>query len=282
MEQNKHLTLLSEVPVPKALLKLGIPTMIGMMVSSLYNLVDTYFVGTLGTSQQAAVSAVFPISLVMLGIGLLFGCGAGSYIARLLGKGEKRAADECASTAVGLSVICAVVLVGIMLIAINPLLRILGCTETMLPYAREYAIPFIIGLVINVFNSTMSNIATAEGQPMYSMRSMLLGGIINIVLDPIFIIVLNMGVFGAALATLIARLVSFATYLAFLLQKRSALHFSVKLIHPTKKLLGEIAKIGIPTMFYQVLCSVALSITTMLPIHSEMLPLPQLVLLAVF
>jgi len=258
--QNKNIFLLSEGLVGKALLKLGIPTMVGMMVSSLYNLVDTYFVGTLGTSQQAAVAAVFPVSLVMLGIGLLFGCGAGSYISRLLGKGEQQKADKCASTALALSVVTAAALVAVMLLAINPLLRVLGCTETMLPYAREYAIPFILGLVINVFNSTMSNIATCEGQPMYSMRSMLLGGIINIILDPLLILTFHMGVFGAALATLIARLISFATYLLFLLQKKSCLHFSLKNFYPSKTLLTEIAKIGITTMIYQVLLSAALSI----------------------
>ena len=260
MDKNKNLQLLSEAPVSKALLKLGIPTMVGMMVSALYNLVDAYFVGTLGTSQQAAVAAVFPVSLVMLGIGLLFGCGAGSYLSRLLGDGQQQKADECASTAVGLSVVTAVILVGIMLISINPLLRLLGCTDTMLPYAHEYAIPFILGLVINVFNATMSNLATSEGAPVYAMRSMLLGGVANIILDPLLIITFQMGVFGAALATLIARLLSFATYVLFLLQKKSSIHFSIHNIRPGKILLMEIAKIGIPTCIYQILCSAALSI----------------------
>lgn len=261
METNNNLRLLSEAPIPKALLKLGIPTMIGMMVSSLYNLVDAYFVGTLGTSQQAAVAAVYPVSLVMLGIGLLFGTGAGSYLSRLLGNGKWKQADECASTALAAAVVTAVVLVVLMLMGINPLLRMLGCTPTMLPYAREYAVPFIIGLVINVFNSAMSNLATAEGATFYSMRSMLFGGVANIILDPIFITVLHMGVFGAALATLIARLISLSTYLFYILRKKSSLHFSMANIRLDKKLFLEIAKIGVPAMIYQILCSTALSVT---------------------
>ncbi|MDD4843511.1 MAG: MATE family efflux transporter, partial [Anaerotignum sp.] len=259
MEKNKNIKMLSEGPVSKALLKLGIPTMVGMMVSSLYNLVDAYFVGTLGTSQQAAVAAVFPVGLVLLGIGLLFGSGAGSYLSRLLGNGEKDKADECASTALAISVVTALALVGIMLAAINPLLRLLGCTDTMLPYAKEYAIPFILGLVVNVFNVTMSNLATAEGAPMYSMRSMLLGGVVNIILDPLLITTFHMGVFGAAIATLISRLISLASYLLYLFQKKSSIHFSVKNIRMEKKLFLEIAKIGVPTCIYQILCSVALS-----------------------
>lgn len=260
MENNKNISLLKDAPVKKALLKLGIPTMVGMMVSSLYNLVDTYFVGTLGTSQQAAVSAVFPLSLIMLSVGLLFGCGAGSYLARLLGKGNKQKADECASTALVSATICGLVLVIVMLVFVNPILRLLGCTETMMPYAREYAIPFIIGLAVNVFNATLSNLATCEGQPMYSMRSMLIGGITNIILDPVFIMVFHLGVFGAALATLISRLVSMTLYLIYLLGKKSCVHYSVHNIHIETKLLAEIAKIGIPTMIYQLLCSAALSI----------------------
>lgn len=260
MDVNKNMTLLSQAPVSRALIKLGIPTMVGMMVSSLYNLVDAYFVGTLGTSQQAAVAAVFPVGFVILGIGLLFGSGAGSYLSRLLGNGKKQEADECASTALALGVITALVLVGIMLAGINPLLRLLGCTQTMLPYAREYAIPFILGLVVNVFNVTMSNLATNEGAPIYSMRAMLLGGVANIVLDPLLITTFHMGVFGAAIATLISRLISLSSYLLYLVQKKSSVHYSVKNIHIQKKLFIEIAKIGIPTCIYQILCSLALSI----------------------
>lgn len=260
MDINKNFSVLSQAPASRALLKLGIPTMVGMMVSALYNLVDAYFVGTLGTSQQAAVAAVFPIGLIMLGVGLLFGSGGGSYLSRLLGNGEKREANECASTALGLAVIFGIVLVGIMLMAINPLLRLLGCTDTMMPYAKEYAIPFIFGLAVNVFNVTMSNLATGEGAPIYSMRSMLLGGMANIILDPLLITTFHMGVLGAAVATLVSRLISFAAYLLYLFQKKSSIYFSFRNIRMDKKLFLEIAKIGIPTCIYQILCSVALSV----------------------
>jgi len=271
MDTNKNMVLLSQAPVPKALIKLGIPTMVGMMVSSLYNLVDAYFVGTLGTSQQAAVAAVFPVGLVMLGVGLLFGSGAGSYLSRLLGNGDKKKADECASTALALAVLSAIVFVGIMLAGINPLLRLLGCTETMLPYAREYAIPFIMGLIVNVVNVTLSNLTTNEGAPIYSMRAMLLGGLGNIILDPLLIFVFHMGVFGAAIATLLSRLLSLSSYLLYLFQKKSSLDYSLKNVHIEKKLLIQIAKIGIPTCiffsFYAALPSLS---PIILLLHTEM------------
>lgn len=261
MKKSKNIYILENTPVKKALLKLGLPTMVGMMVSAFYNLVDAYFVGMLGTAQQAAVAAVFPISLVMLGIGLLYGTGAASYLSRLLGAGKKKEADECASTAIFLAVITAMVLVVIMIWGINPLLSILGCTESMMSYAKAYAIPFIIGLVINVFNLSMSNIATAEGNSIYSMRSMLIGGIANIVLDPVFIIILKMGVAGAAYATLISRILSFSTYMLYLVKRKTSLRISVSNVRLEKKIILELYKIGVPTMIYQILSSLSLSIT---------------------
>ncbi len=259
MNENRHLQLLAEEKVPGALLKLGLPTMVGMMVSYLYNLVDTFFVGILGTSQQAAVSAVFPLSLIMLGIGLLFGTGAGSYLSRLLGEHKQKEADQCASTALITAVIVGGITVVVMLAAIDPILKTLGCTQTMMPYARAYGIPFVIALLFNVFNAVMSNIATSEGASVFSMRSMLAGGISNMILDPVFILLLHMGVTGAAAATLIARLISFSTYVAYILKKRSCLDFSVKNFRPDKKVYGQIMKIGVPTMIYQFLCSTALA-----------------------
>ena len=132
----------------------------------------------------------------------------------------------------------------------------------MLPYAREYAGLFIAGLAVNVLNTTLSNLATAEGAVMYSMRSMLLGGVANIVLDPLLITGLGLGVFGAALATLLSRLLSLGTYLFFVFGNRSCLHIGIKQIRMEGKLWGEMAKIGVPTLVYQFLCSAALTQTT--------------------
>ncbi len=196
-EKKKYL--MEQEPVGKALLKLGIPTMVGMMTSALYNLVDTFFVGKLGTAQIAAVSVAFPISIVFLAVGLLFGSGASSYLARLLGNKKNREADECFSTALVTAIGTGVVVICGMLLLLNPLLSMLGATDTIMPYAREYAIPFIIGLAFNVFNITVNNMISAEGAANYSMIAMLSGGLINIALDPILILGLHMGVFGAAL-----------------------------------------------------------------------------------
>jgi len=255
------LYLLGEEKVSKALLKLGVPTMIGMMTSALYNLVDSYFVGKLGTAQIGAVSVAFPISIIILGIGLLFGAGASSYLSRLLGDEKYEEADVCASTAVVTSMIIAGIIIFGLIVFINPLLELLGATDSIFPYAKEYAIPFIIGLIFNVFNITINNIITAEGASMYSMIAMLIGGCVNIVLDPICIFLLGMGVKGAAIATLVSRCISSSFYIYYIFRGKSNFHFSFKNCKFQKKILAEIFKIGVPMLMYQLLLSLALSIT---------------------
>ena len=155
---HSRINLLEQEKVSKALLKLGIPTMIGMMVSALYNLVDVFFVGQLGTAQIGAVSIVYPLEMILLGIGLLFGAGASSFIARLLGIKAYDEASQCATTAI-ISVVLtgALLLLGITLF-LNPILMALGATPTILPFAREYAIIIIISMVFNVFNIAVNNL----------------------------------------------------------------------------------------------------------------------------
>ncbi|MCF2643345.1 MATE family efflux transporter [Roseburia hominis] len=260
-KENEKQFIMEEEKVPKALLKLGIPTMIGMMTSAIYNLVDTFFVGTLGTTQTAAVSIAYPIGMIFLAIGLLFGSGASSYLSRLLGAKKHKEADICFSTSLFFSLVCAGIVVLLLLLILNPFLNILGATESTLPYARAYAIPFIIGLLFNVFNITMNNMIVAEGASAFSMITMLSGGIVNMILDPVFILLFHMGVSGAAYATLLSRLVSFALYIYYLCSKKSNFHFSFHNIKPEKTLLCEVFKIGMPMLIYQLLCSVAISVT---------------------
>lgn len=155
---HSRINLLEQEKVSKALLKLGIPTMIGMMVSALYNLVDVFFVGQLGTAQICAVSIVYPLEMILLGIGLLFGAGASSFIARLLGIKAYDEASQCATTAIISAVLTgALLLLGITLF-LNPILMALGATPTILPFAREYAIIIIISMVFNVFNIAVNNL----------------------------------------------------------------------------------------------------------------------------
>ena len=259
-ERNSKMELLGSAPVPKALMSLGIPIMIGMLINALYNLVDAYFVGGLGESQMGAISIVFPLGQVVVGLGLMFGNGAASYLSRLLGQGDRDTANKVASTALYGSVIIGAILILIATIFLEPILTLLGATETILPYALVYARIYVISCIFNVFNVTMNNIVASEGAAKTTMCALLLGAIMNIGLDPVFIYVLDMGVAGAAIATAISQFVSTLVYLSYALRKKSAFTFSIREFTPSRQILAEILKIGVPTLTFQLLTSLSIAL----------------------
>lgn len=262
-ERSKKTELLGSLPIPKAFLAMGLPAMIGMMINALYNLADAYFVGGLGTSQMGAISVAFPIGQVIVGLGLLFGNGAASYISRLLGKGDQKTADKAASTALYSSIFAGAVLIICTLIFLNPVLKLLGATESILPYALTYAGIYTASSIFNIFNVTMNNIVTSEGAAKTTMFALLSGALLNIILDPIFIYVLNWGVAGAAAATAISQIISALVYLYYILSKKSVFSFSIKKCCFSKEIISEILKIGIPTMIFQLLTSLSISLINM-------------------
>lgn len=259
-ERNSKMELLGSAPVPKALMALGVPIMIGMLINALYNLVDAYFVGGLGESPMGAISIVFPLGQVVVGLGLMFGNGAASYLSRLLGRGDKDTANKVASTALYGSVLIGAIIIILATIFLKPILYFLGATDTIMPYALTYARIYIISCIFNVFNVTMNNIVSSEGAAKTTMCALLLGAVMNIDLDPIFIYVLNMGVAGAAIATAISQFISTLVYLSYALRKKSAFTFSVKEFCPTKQILAEILKIGVPTLTFQLLTSLSIAL----------------------
>ena len=259
-KKNSKLELLGSAPIPKALVSLGIPIMIGMLINALYNLVDAYFVGGLGESPMGAISIVFPLGQVVVGLGLMFGNGAASYLSRLLGRDDKDTANKVASTALYSSVIIGALLIIITTIFLKPILTLLGATDTIMPYALTYARIYIISCIFNVFNVTMNNIVASEGAAKTTMCALLLGAIINIGLDPLFIYTFNMGVAGAAIATAISQFISTLVYLSYIFGNKSAFTFSIKTFDPTKQIFIEILKIGIPTLTFQLLTSLSITL----------------------
>ncbi len=258
--QSKKMELLGSASIPKALLSMGIPTMIGMLVNAFYNLVDAYFVGGLGESQMGAISVVYPLGQVVVGLGLLFGNGAASYISRLLGRGDKENADKVASTALYSSISVGAVIIITSMVFLHPILKLLGATDSILPFASTYASIYIVSCIFNVFNVTMNNIVTSEGAAKTTMCALLTGAVLNIALDPLFIYVFDLGVAGAAIATAISQVVSTCVYLTYILRKKSVFHFRIKDCTYTKETMSEIFKIGIPTLVFQILTSVSISL----------------------
>ena len=259
-ERNNKMELLGSAPIPKALMALGVPIMIGMLINALYNLVDTYFVGGLGESPMGAISIVFPLGQVVVGLGLMFGNGAASYLSRLLGRGDRETANKVASTALYSSVIIGAIIIIFATIFIQPILALLGATETIMPYALTYARIYVISCIFNVFNVTMNNVVASEGAAKTTMCALLLGAVLNIGLDPVFIYGLDTGVAGAAIATAISQFVSTLVYLIYAIRKKSAFSFSFKDFKPTKQIYTEVLKIGVPTLTFQLLTSLSIAL----------------------
>ncbi len=258
---DQKLKMMRDEKIPKLLLKMGVPTMIGMLVSALYSVVDAFFVGKLGTSQMGAVSIAFPIIQVIIGLGMTFGCGAASYIARLLGAGKNDQASRTASTALFTSLVVGVVAIAVSLCFLNPILIALGATKTILPYAREFAVIYITGSIFNIFIVTMNNIVISEGMAKISMISMVGSGVLNIILNPIFIFPLGLGIRGSALSSVVSQAAASIIYFWVIGCKKGCLRFSIKNIRLDGEIFKEIFKVGIPILIYQLLASISMAMT---------------------
>lgn len=264
MNNEESVILLGEAKMSKTLIKMGVPTMVGMMVSALYNVVDAYWVGRLGALATAAVSVVYPLSAIGMMVGLLFGCGTNSVIARLLGQHREQEVKEYCSTALYTALGTIIILISLMLLGLQPILSALGTTDNCREVASEYAVIFTLGLFFNVLNMCMNNMIVAEGNSFMSMLAMALGGVTNLILDPILIIILGMGVKGAAIATLISRVVSTVIYLQHVIRGRSKLSIDPRLICFDAKHLGEIIRIGLPIAVFQLIAGLSGGIVNLL------------------
>ncbi|KDR95758.1 putative efflux protein, MATE family [Peptoclostridium litorale DSM 5388] len=245
--------------IGKALLKLAIPGIIGMLVNAVYNVVDTIFVGMLqNTSAIAAVSVAFPLFMLISSIGLMYGVGAASYISRLLGQKSREQADKAASTTFFTAIVTGIAFTIAGYFSIEQLLKIFGATPTIMPYAKTYTTIIMLGSVFTIMNMTMNNMIRAEGGAKYSMIALSSGAIINIVLDPVMMFGLDMGINGAAVATVISQAVSTLILLRYYFQGNSVVKVALKNFKPSRHIYSQIMKIGLSTLGRQSLSSVSL------------------------
>ena len=210
---NNAANILQEGNMMKALTKLGIPIVIAMLIMAIYNVVDTFWVARLGTLPVAAVSVVFPLSLLFLGIGLMFGVGGGVYISRLLGAKQVVKAGQVASVSVITSLILAIFVALVCNAFLPDILLFMGANEGMMHLAEAYGRLFIISCVIGALNGPMSNIIISQGVSKTSASAMIIGSIVNVALDPLFIYTFNWGVEGAAWATILSRIITTIIYI---------------------------------------------------------------------
>ena len=259
---NRRITLLASGPVGKALFAMSAPAIAGMVVMAVYNIVDTIFVSMLrDTTAIAATGIVFPLFQLIGAVGLTFGMGAASVISRRLGENDHAAAERAASTALVTSALIGLALSFFGAIFIVPILRLFGATDAILASATLYGRVILGGSIFQVVNMTVNNILRAEGASGHSSIGQMIGAVLNIILDPIFIFGLNMGVTGAAVATVIAQAVSTIFLLGFYLARKGVLHpLRPSNFHPTRATYGALMVLGLPTFVRQILGSVSFGV----------------------
>lgn len=256
MSQDEKYRMMTENPIPGLIGRLAVPTIISMLVTSFYNMADTFFVGRIGTSVTAAVGVAFPVMAVIQALGFFCGHGSGNSISRKLGAQENDAAGELAATGFFVGMILGLLVLVLGLLFLTPLSRILGSTDTILPYTREYLGIILVGAPWMTAQFVLNNQIRFQGNAFYAMIGVGTGAVLNIILDPILIFGFRMGISGAALATVFSQLISFFLLLA-------GVHFSgcipirLKNVRFHRERLREIAGGGLPSLFRQGLGSVA-------------------------
>lgn len=255
-QENRRNLMLNE-PVSRVIPKMAVPTIVAFLISSIYSLADTYFVSSLGTDATAAVSVNASLDQLIMLCGSMLAIGANSYIARLLGKGDEKKASNVLSTAFFLAFALGAVLMVFGLLFMTPMVRLLGATPECEQHSIDYATYVLLAAPFMASNFVMNQCLRSEGSATLSMIGMGFGGVLNCILDPIFIFNFDMGVAGASLATAISKFVSFAILIFPYISRRSLLHLSIRNFKITKDIMTEIITVGSSSAFRSALAVVA-------------------------
>lgn len=247
---------MTQEPVEKLVCTLAVPTILSMMITSFYNMADTFFVGKLNTQSTAAVGVVFSLMAVIQAIGFLFGHGSGNYISRQLGAGNMEEAEKMSAVGFFTSFFAGVVILLVCMCLIEPLSYALGSTPTVQPYTVAYMRIILLGAPAMTASLVLNNQMRFQGSAFYAMIGIVSGAVVNIVLDPFFIFICGMGVAGAALATTISQYLSFIL-LIIMVKKGGNIQLRFRNFQPSLHFYKEIIRGGIPALFRQGLASVA-------------------------
>lgn len=256
-KQNKRELMMLNDPVPDVVVKMAIPTIVAFLITSIYNLADTYFVSSLGTNATAAVSVNASLDQFIMMAGSMLAVGANSYIARLLGARKQERATHVLSTAFFVALAFGGLILVLGTVFMQPMVRMLGATDTCEQYSIQYATYVLLVAPFMASSFVMNQCLRAEGSAMLSMIGMGFGGILNCILDPIFIFGLDMGVTGASIATAISKLVSFGILIFPYMTHRSILYISLKNFRGDKEIFYQVASVGSASMFRSGLAVVA-------------------------
>ncbi len=252
---NQQYRKMTETPIPRLVVTLGIPTTISMLVTNIYNMADTFFVGILGTSASGAIGIVFGFMSIIQAFGFMYGQGSGSIISRKLGQQNEKEASIYASTGFFLSLSTGALLAVIGFLCMDPLLRLLGSTETILPYARTYVFYIMLSSPLMMSSFTLNNVLRYEGKASLAMIGLVAGSLLNIAGDPVFMFAFHMGIAGAGLSTALSQCVSFSILLSAFLRGRTQSRLAIRNFRFGK--VWDIVSTGFPSMIRQGLASLS-------------------------
>ncbi len=250
-----HYKKMVETPVAKLIVSLGIPTTISMLITSIYNMADTYFVGTLGESAQAATGIIYTLQTIIQAIAFMLGQGCGTYISRYLANRDEESASKFASSAFFIGAVAGVLIMALGLIFLTPLVRFLGSSETILPYAQDYGFWILLAAPFIICSMILNNALRFEGRALYSMFGLTTGGVLNILGDYVLVNICGMGVYGAGLATAASQFVSFCILLIMFMTTAQS---KIRLRFVSRKIKDylNICRVGIPSLIRQGLTSI--------------------------
>ncbi len=239
---------MTQTPIPRLTMAISIPAVVSTMITMVYNMADTWFVAQIGTAAVGAVGVAFSITTFTNALGFLFGMGSGTYISRLLGARHHEEASRIGSTALISSFVLCMLLSTAGILGIRPLMRFLGSSETILPNAIDYGFYILLGIPVMCSSLVLSTILRCEGKTRLSMTGIGIGGILNLFLDPLFIFIFNLGVAGAAMATLLSQIISWLVLFSFYLTGKSAVRLSFRYFTPQFAIYRNILVTGLPSL----------------------------------
>lgn len=255
-KDRNNFAFLTTAPVPKVVSSLAVPTIISMLVTSFYQIADTYFVGRINTQSTAAVGIVSSVMFIIHAVGFFFGHGSGNYISRKLGSKDKTAASKMVATGFIYSISLGLLITVSGLIFLRPISIALGSTSTILPYTESYLSLILIGAPLMTGSLTLNNQMRLQGNAAYSMVGIVSGAVLNLLLDPIFIFVFDMGIYGTALATVVSQGFSFSLLL-LMTYRGENLKIDFRNFTPNFSMISEIVSGGAPSLTRQALGAIS-------------------------
>lgn len=248
-------------PIGRLIVKFAVPSVIALLVNSLYNIVDQIFIGWgVGYLGNGATNIVFPITIIALALSMMIGNGGAAYLSLKMGEGEVETAKKGVGNAVTLVTIVSILLAVIFLVWIDPILTLFGATDVLRPFALEYGFIIGAGLPFMMISAAINSMIRADGSPKYAMLSMVIGAIINVILDPVFIFVFQMGVKGAAIATIIGQVASFVVSVLYMPHFKSV-QLNKSSFAPCAKVSVNIVIFGLSSFITQFAITIVMALT---------------------